>query len=121
MATTAFSIIRVFGAFYLFYLGVRIILSTLRRSLPKAAQPAIPPPAHRSLFLQGVLIQLANPKALLFVSALLPQFIDPHRSVPVQLVILVFTTIAVDSVVLSADAYLAQRGCQSFRSSRWSA
>jgi homoserine/homoserine lactone efflux protein len=120
-ATTAFSILRVVGALYLFYLGVRIILSTFRRSLSKATQPAIPLPAHRSLFLQGLLIQLTNPKALLFVSALLPQFIDPHRSVPVQLAILVFTTIAVDSVVLSSYAYLAQRGIESFRSSRWSA
>jgi homoserine/homoserine lactone efflux protein len=120
-ATTAFSILRVVGAIYLFYLGVRIILSTFRRPLPRTAQPAMPLPAHHSLFLQGLLIQLTNPKALLFVSALLPQFIDPHRSVPVQLVILVFTTIAVDSVVLSSYAFFAQRGIQSFRTSRWSA
>ncbi|HWY29230.1 MAG TPA: LysE family translocator [Candidatus Acidoferrum sp.] len=120
-ATTIFSILRVVGAFYLFYLGVRIILSTFRRPFPKAALPAMLLAAHRGLFLQGLLIQLTNPKALLFVSALLPQFIDPHRSVPVQLVILVFTTIAVDSFVLSLYAFLAQRGVQSFRASRWSA
>jgi homoserine/homoserine lactone efflux protein len=120
-ATTAFTILRVAGAIYLFYLGVRIILSTFRRPVPGAAKPAMRLPAHHSLFLQGLLIQLTNPKALLFVSALLPQFIDPHRSVPVQLVILVFTTIAVDSVVLSSYAFLAQRGIQSFRTSRWSA
>jgi homoserine/homoserine lactone efflux protein len=120
-ATTAFSILRIVGAFYLFYLGVRIILSTFRRPVPKAALPVTLLPVHRGLFLQGLLIQLTNPKALLFVSALLPQFIDAHRSVPVQLVILVFTTIAVDSVVLSSYAFLAQRGVQSFRASRWSA
>jgi len=120
-ATTAFSVLRIVGAIYLFYLGVRIILSTFRRSRSRATQSAMPLPAHRSLFFQGLLIQLTNPKALLFVSALLPQFIDPHRSVPVQLVILVFTTIAVDSVVLSSYAILAQRGIQSFRASRWSA
>ncbi len=113
-ATTAFSMLRVVGALYLFYLGVRVIHSTFRRSPPEAAQPALPLPAQRSLFLQGLLIQLTNPKALLFVSALLPQFLDPHRSVPVQLVILVFTTIAVDSVVLSSYAYLAQQGIQIF-------
>ncbi len=120
-ATTAFTILRVAGAIYLFYLGVRIIQSTFRRSLSRAAQPAMPPPAQRSLFLQGLLIQLTNPKALLFVSALLPQLIDPHRSVTVQLVILVFATIAVDSVVLSSYACLAQRGIRSLRASRWSA
>ena len=78
-------------------------------------------PANRSLFFQGLLIQLTNPQALLFIPALLTQFIDPHRSVPVQLAILVFTTIAVDSIVLSSYAYLAHRGIQSFSSSRWSA
>jgi homoserine/homoserine lactone efflux protein len=117
-ATTAFTILRCAGALYLFYLGVRIILSTFRRSPARAAPTAAPPAAHRSLFLQGLLIQLTNPKALLFFSALLPQFIEPHRAVPPQLVILVATTIAVDSVVLSSYAFLAQRGVQSFRTSR---
>jgi len=120
-ATTAFAILRFAGAIYLLYLGVRIILSTFRHSLSRAARAVMPPPAHRSLFLQGLLIQLTNPKALLFISALLPQFIEPHRPALLQLVILVFTTIAVDSVVLSSYAFLAQRGVQSFRTSRWSA
>ena len=119
-ATTAFNILRIVGAIYLFYLGVRVIISASRGSRPKAALPVMPSRARRNLFLQGLLIQLTNPKALLFVSALLPQFIDPHRSVPAQLVILVFTTIAVDSIVLSSYAWLARRGVQSFRASRWS-
>jgi homoserine/homoserine lactone efflux protein len=68
-----------------------------------------------------LLIQLTNLKALLFVSALLPQFIEPHRSVPLQLAILVFTTIAVDTIVLSSYAFLAQSGIQTFRRSRVSA
>lgn len=120
-ATTAFTILRVVGAIYLFYLGLRIIHSTFRHSHARTAQPAMSLPANRSLFFQGLLIQLTNPQALLFIPALLTQFIDPHRSVPVQLVILVFTTIAVDSIVLSSYAYLAHRGIQSFRTSRWSA
>jgi homoserine/homoserine lactone efflux protein len=120
-ASTAFAILRVLGAIYLFYLGVRIILSTFRRPSSKTTPPVAEMPAHRGLFLQGLLIQLTNPKALLFVSALLPQFIDPHRSAPVQLVILVFTTIAVDTVVLSSYAFLAQRGVKSLRASRVSA
>jgi homoserine/homoserine lactone efflux protein len=99
-ATTAFTILRFFGALYLFYLGARLIVSTFRRSTSTAGParrdvPAAPRaesfPGHGRLFLQGLLIQLTNPKALLFVSALLPQFLDPHRSVPVQLIILVLT------------------------------
>ena len=123
-ATTAFTTLRVIGAFYLCYLGARVVLSTFRSRRPKAAQspqPQISAAARGNLFLQGLLIQLTNPKALLFVSALLPQFIEPRRSAPLQLTILVFTTILVDSVVLSSYAFLAHRGIQSFRASRISA
>jgi len=120
-ATTVFTLLRFVGAIYLLYLGMRIILSTLRRSAPGTAQPAASLPAHRNLFLQGLLIQLTNPKALLFVSALLPQFIDPTRPATLQLIILVVTTIAVDTVVLSSYAFLAQRGLQSLRTSPLSA
>ena len=106
------------GRDYLFYLGVRIIFATFRRSSDQAASVPAAPATQRSLFLQGLLIQLTNPKALLFVSALLPQFIDPHRPVLLQLVILVITTIAVDTVVLFSYAFLAQRGTATFRNSR---
>jgi homoserine/homoserine lactone efflux protein len=120
-ATVAFKVLRFVGVLYLFYLGVRIILSTIQRSRVNAVESAMPPIARRSLFLQGLLIQLTNPKALLFVSALLPQFIDPHRSVPVQLALLASATILIDSLVLVSYAFLAQRGAQSFRRLRWSA
>jgi homoserine/homoserine lactone efflux protein len=116
-ASVAFTVLRVLGAIYLFYLGVRIIISSFRHHSAKAGQPKVSVTAHHSLFLQGLLIQLTNPKALLFVSALLPQFIEPHRSLPLQLTILLFTTVAVDTVVLSSYAFFAQRGLQSFQTS----
>jgi homoserine/homoserine lactone efflux protein len=119
-ATVAFTVLRVLGAIYLFYLGVRIVVASFQRRVEQASQPAVAVVAHRSLFLQGLLIQLTNPKALLFVSALLPQFIDPQRSVPLQLLILLVATIAIDLVVLSSYAYFAHRGIQSFRASRFS-
>lgn len=119
-ATTAFEVLRVIGAIYLFYLGVRILISTLRRSSAPSGQAVVPLPARHGLFFQGLLIQLTNPKALLFVSALLPQFVDPDRSALMQLVLLGLATIAVDSMVLSSYALLAERGFRSFRISRWS-
>jgi homoserine/homoserine lactone efflux protein len=121
-ATTAFTVLRVVGAIYLLYLGVRIILSSFRRTGSKVVPVGdVKPPPHGSLFLQGLLIQLTNPKALLFVSALLPQFIDPHRAAIPQLAVLVVTTIAVDLISLSSYAFLARCGIQSFRGSRFSA
>jgi homoserine/homoserine lactone efflux protein len=69
------------------------------------------------LFLQGVLVQLTNPKALLFVSALLPQFIETGRPIVLQLAVLVCITIAVDTLVLGTYGYLARRGAEQFRRS----
>lgn len=115
-ATELFIVLRVAGAVYLFYLGMRIIIATLRRD------PGVAPKAGASnqgkLFIRGALIQLTNPKALLFVSALLPQFLDPTRPMPAQLTILGIVTIAVDTLVLSGYACLAACGVQSFRNSR---
>jgi len=117
-ATRAFTILRFLGALYLLYLGGRIIFSTFRRTAAESEDANLASANHRNLFLQGLLIQITNPKALLFVSALLPQFIDPRNAAPPQLAILVLTTIVVDSAVLSSYALLAARGAQSFHNSR---
>jgi len=119
-AIVVFSVLRVIGAIYLFYLGWRIIISSFRRK--PAVDDKIPTSvARHSLFLQGLLVQITNPKALLFVSALLPQFIEPHHRLLFQLVILLVTTVAVDTVILSSYAFFAQKGIRSFRASHFSA
>lgn len=116
----AFNAMRIVGAFYLSYFGVRLTLSTFQPTALPAIQSPIALTAKHGLFVQGLLVQLTNPKALLFVSAWLPQFIDPHRSVPLQIAILTSITILVDSVVLSAYAFLAQRSMKSIRANWWS-
>ena len=118
-ATTAFTVLRLAGAVYLFYLGARVILATFHR--PTVCKPGATgaSPAWRGLFLQGLLIQLTNPKALLFVSALLPQFIEARRPLLLQLVILSAATVVVDTVVLSSYACFAGHGAATFRASRF--
>lgn len=120
-ATTAFTILQWAGALYLIWLGLRH-LGLLRKSVPAPIAKEGLLPARRSLFAQGVLVQITNPKALLFVSALLPQFIDPARPAPPQLAVLLAITIAVDAVVLSGYAALAERGARRVagtRMARW--
>jgi homoserine/homoserine lactone efflux protein len=114
-ASTAFTILRLLGALYLFYLGIRIIASTFRPTITK--QTISKPPARSSLLFQGFAIQVTNPKALLFMSALLPQFIQPQHSLSLQLSVFLLTTIIVDILVLSSYAYIARRGVQLFRTS----
>lgn len=125
-ATTAFTILRLAGAGYLFYLGTKIILGTLRRPKTKT-DPGSPEfvirnssfgISPRRLFVQGLLIQLTNPKALLFVSALLPQFLDPTRPAALQLFLLLLITVTVDTLVLGSYAYCAARSTRALRASR---
>jgi threonine/homoserine/homoserine lactone efflux protein len=76
------------GGLYLAWLGVK-----LWRSPPVAVQmdDAGAPASAASLFRAGLLAAGTNPKALLFFSALLPQFLDPHRSLELQLVVVAAT------------------------------
>jgi threonine/homoserine/homoserine lactone efflux protein len=115
-ATSVFTVLRIAGAAYLIYLGLRMILSTLRARGDSQSAPV--PPARRSLLWQGFGIQVTNPKALLFMSAFLPQFIDPDRSLPLQLSVLFLATIAVDTVVLSAYAAFAVRSARALKTGR---
>lgn len=117
-ATVAFRVLRGLGAIYLFYLGARLIVSSFQGRSVKERLETVSV-AHQNLFFQGLLIQLTNPKALLFISALLPQFVDSHRSVPLQILILLVATIVIDTMVLSSYAYFAQRSIRSFRASRF--
>jgi threonine/homoserine/homoserine lactone efflux protein len=70
--------------------------------------------------MQALVVQLTNPKALLFVSALLPQFLDPDGNMLLQLGLLLSCTVVVDMMVLGSYAFLADRGTRSFRRSRLS-
>ena len=69
-----FAFVRYAGAAYLVYLGVRMILGS--RGTPSAqAEPTRTAPG----FMQGFVTHLSNPKAVLYWTALLPQFITPGR------------------------------------------
>jgi len=114
-ATAAFAALRLLGACYLLGLGLWIVVSTFRKHLTAETMPVLP--RRRSLLLQAFAIQVTNPKALLFMSALLPQFIAPERPLGFQLAVLLASTIAVDTIVLSAYAAFAARGADSLRGS----
>lgn len=62
-----------------------------------------------TLFRQGLLAALTNPKALLFYGAFLPQFIDPGRALATQFVVMAATFAVVESLVEYLLASLAHR------------
>jgi threonine/homoserine/homoserine lactone efflux protein len=57
----------------------------------------------------GAVLQLANPKAILFFTALLPQFIDPAEPLLLQFFILAVTSVVLEFVVLLGYGMLAGR------------
>ncbi|MDQ4049944.1 MAG: LysE family translocator, partial [Actinomycetota bacterium] len=97
-SATAFTIVKYAGVAYLVYLGVR-----KWREHSDEALPAPEPAGSPRLFLEGVLVNVLNPKTALFFLAFLPQFLDPARgAVALQALVLggVFVVLAVltDSV-----------------------
>ena len=61
------------------------------------------------LFKRAVFVNLTNPKSIVFLAALFPQFIVPHQPQVMQYVVLGATTIIVDIIVMIGYATLAQR------------
>lgn len=73
-STAAFDAVKYVGAAYLFLLGVRRLLG---RGLEEPGREAVPRTRRRA-YVQGVFVNLTNPKTIVFVFAFLPQFVDPH-------------------------------------------
>lgn len=95
-SATAFTVVKYAGAAYLIFLGVRRLLTRERLE----EERAIAPRSRRRLFLDGVVVNVLNPKTALFFVAFLPQFIDPEQGLAtLQILVLglAFTVIALCS------------------------
>lgn len=101
---TLFLVIKWVGVLYLLYLGLSAIFST---SGPMRIEPSqASKRSNISRFLRGFVLELSNPKALLYFSALLPQFIDPAQDVFSQLAVLCAITFVIDFICYSLYALL---------------
>jgi len=106
-----FFLIKWAGALYLIVLGIKMLFShdggiaSGQEEQPAEAARAAPPgtamPRRAAAFTHGLVTQGANPKAIVFFTSLLPQFIDPAAGVPGQIAILGISSILIELVVLS--------------------
>lgn len=97
------------GGAYLVWLGIQVW-----RSPPVGVQltegdRAAPARSGGSLFRQGALSAVTNPKGILFFAAFLPQFIDPHRSLLLQFLIMAGTFALVEAITELFIAGMAAR------------
>jgi threonine/homoserine/homoserine lactone efflux protein len=94
-----FNVLKLVGALYLVFLGVRAFRD--RRSLESALAPISRPPERgSSLVLQGFVVGVTNPKTIIFLTAILPEFVQRARGhVPAQILLLglVYAAIALVS------------------------
>ncbi len=86
-SATAFGVVKLLGAAYLIYLGIRAFLTRGSNDYVEASVPR----SLRRVFRDGVIVSVLNPKIAVFFLAFLPQFADPLRgSVSQQIFLLGF-------------------------------
>lgn len=103
----AFTLIKWFGVAYLVYLGIK-----QWRALPadlsedSTIRPVGKPMA---LVVRGFLVNISNPKAMVFMLAILPQFIDPNAPLLAQYLTIGVTMVTVDMIVMAGYTGLASK------------
>ena len=117
-SATAFTVVKLVGAAYLVYLGVRTLLD--RSDHADSAGEAVEASGRRGdAFRQGVIVEALNPKTALFLLAFLPQFVNPDGPVVLQILLLgcisvLFNTVA-DLVVAGFAGSIGSRMRDSVR------
>ena len=103
----AFALIKWFGVLYLLYLGWKQWVA------PPSALTTDPVDLRRgrplALVLRGFVVNASNPKAIVFILAVLPQFLDTSRPLLAQYLLMTLTMVAVDLVVMAGYTGLAAR------------
>jgi homoserine/homoserine lactone efflux protein len=112
-----FFLIKWAGAAYLIYLGLSSFFGKSSvLTLPESGPDSGGGPR---ILRDGFLLQAANPKAILFFTAILPQFIDARHSVALQILLLGVSSIVVEFAILFIYGQLAGRALAMARSPRF--
>lgn len=104
----AFLVVKWAGAAYLVWLGLGALFGRAGAIRIEPGRPTATPGSR--IFARGFVLQAANPKAILFFCALLPQFVDPAAGgLAVQFFILGVTSVVIEFVVLAVYGAAAGR------------
>lgn len=103
----AFALIKWLGVAYLAYLGWKQWRAPLGE--PAADTSVRPLGRPLTLVLRGFLVNASNPKAIVFILAVLPQFLDPERPLLKQYLLMTATMVSVDLIVMAGYTGLAAK------------
>ncbi len=112
-SAVAFTVVKLAGAVYLVYLGVRTLLS-LREPHAEEA-PEADARAMGSPFRQGLLTNLLNPKIAVLFTSLIPQFVEPGPSTTLQSLVLATIFVSLGLVWLTTYALIATAAADRLR------
>ncbi|TCD18708.1 threonine transporter RhtB [Pseudomonas sp. IC_126] len=115
-SSLAFSLIKWFGVAYLLWLALK-----QWQAVPEMLDDsAAPRPIGRplTLVLRGFLVNASNPKAIVFILAVLPQFLDPQRDLVMQYLHMAATMVVVDLIVMAGYTGLAAKVLRLLRTPR---
>ena len=107
-ATTpvAFLVVKWFGVLYLLYLAYLQWTAKTQSIDIQAEQPTKSIP---KLILNGFIVNISNPKAIVFLLAVLPQFLDLSKPQWIQYVIMATTMVTIDLIVMAGYTGLAAK------------
>jgi len=102
-SSTAFTVLKWVGAAYLFYVGVKLVLSKSSPPVELIAEKPIQKSAEalEGVFFKGFLTNVLNPKVALFFLAFVPQFIAPNASHPALTFVLLGVLFNVNAVPIN--------------------
>jgi threonine/homoserine/homoserine lactone efflux protein len=101
----AFNLVKILGAAYLVYLGVRMLL----RGAPELAVRQVAAQGTRRALLEGIAVEALNVKTALFFLAFLPQFVSPTSAVAPRLVLLGSICVALNTLADVMAVFAADR------------
>ncbi len=121
----AFNAVKISGALYLIYVGwaqwtaKTHVEPTSKTESELSVKPiAAGPLSWRKRCAMGFLTNVTNPKGIVFMVAVLPQFISPNQPLWLQLLVMSVTMISVDTLVMSGYAYAASALQHLFRDTK---
>lgn len=94
LSPLAFQMLTWAGAAYLVYLGVRAIWQSFREG-------EVVWRSSKHAFIDGMLVQLSNPKSVLWITAIVPQFVDATRPVLPQIGVITVVGIIIDTITMA--------------------
>ncbi|WP_172197760.1 LysE family translocator [Campylobacter sp. RM16188] len=96
----AFRILKFCSALYIIYLGVMLFFSRGKLSVKSVKNDK----NHKELFIKGLIVSISNPKAWIFLAAILPPFLNPNDPFGIEAYLLLFLLVFIEFICLNIYA-----------------